>query len=359
MRSQGNESETSACWQKVGNESGLYRYRPSGGYYARLRRGSRELRRSLRTKNLPEARRKLADLKRDLDRVDPAVYKTTLAGCADQWMLTQAHLAPATLKLKGDIVRRIARDWPGGAEVRLDRVRTGDVRQWLSSYNVSASTYNTFLETIRSILRHAVENRIIAANPADPVERRRREKPIRITPSYADFQRIVADLRAQTENGHGAGESADLVEFMGEQGLGQAEIKNLLWQHVDWDGGTLRLFRRKTRTAFTVPIMPNVRSLLERRRGWSGQDPKEHVFRHGDCKKALEGACRRLNLPRYSPRALRRLFVTRALRNGVDVKTIALWQGHVDGGQLILRTYSAEVGAAYSTEQAAKMAGGL
>jgi hypothetical protein len=34
------------------------------------------------------------------------------------------------------------------------------------------------------------------------------------------------------------------------------------------------------------------------------------------------------------------MFITRALQLGVDVKTIAEWQGHRDGGKLILDTYS-------------------
>jgi len=34
------------------------------------------------------------------------------------------------------------------------------------------------------------------------------------------------------------------------------------------------------------------------------------------------------------------MFITRAIELGVDVKTIAEWQGHKDGGKLILGTYS-------------------
>jgi integrase len=54
----------------------------------------------------------------------------------------------------------------------------------------------------------------------------------------------------------------------------------------------------------------------------------------------LEGACDRLGLPRYTQRSLRRMFVTKAIENGVDVKVIAQWQGHKDGGALLLKTYS-------------------
>ena len=34
------------------------------------------------------------------------------------------------------------------------------------------------------------------------------------------------------------------------------------------------------------------------------------------------------------------MFITRAIERGVDVKVIAEWQGHRDGGKLILDTYS-------------------
>ncbi|MEM7011847.1 MAG: hypothetical protein AAF585_10225 [Verrucomicrobiota bacterium] len=34
------------------------------------------------------------------------------------------------------------------------------------------------------------------------------------------------------------------------------------------------------------------------------------------------------------------MFVTRALQKGDDDKTVAAWQGHRDGGKLILSTYS-------------------
>jgi len=34
------------------------------------------------------------------------------------------------------------------------------------------------------------------------------------------------------------------------------------------------------------------------------------------------------------------MFITRAIERGVDVKVIAEWQGHRDGGRLILQTYS-------------------
>jgi len=54
----------------------------------------------------------------------------------------------------------------------------------------------------------------------------------------------------------------------------------------------------------------------------------------------LANACKRLEFPAFSQRSLRRMFITRAIERGADVKVIAQWQGHRDGGKLILDTYS-------------------
>lgn len=45
-------------------------------------------------------------------------------------------------------------------------------------------------------------------------------------------------------------------------------------------------------------------------------------------------------MPAYGHRSFRRTFITRAIERGVDVKVIAAWQGHSDGGKLILDTQS-------------------
>jgi hypothetical protein len=48
------------------------------------------------------------------------------------------------------------------------------------------------------------------------------------------------------------------------------------------------------------------------------------------------------------------MFITRAIENGVDVKVIAEWQGHKDGGKLILQTYS-HVNPVHSQRMAERM----
>ena len=107
---------------------------------------------------------------------------------------------------------------------------------------------------------------------------------------------------------------------------------------MDFDAGRLITFRHKTSTGFAIPIYPQLRPLLEKLcENKSNGDP---IFKVRDAKKALAGACRRLGLPPFNQRSLRRMFITRAIQLRVDVKTISEWQGHRDGGKLILDTYS-------------------
>lgn len=78
------------------------------------------------------------------------------------------------------------------------------------------------------------------------------------------------------------------------------------------------------------------------------------MFRIKDAKRAIAAACKRLKFPAFSHRSFRRRFITRAIERGIDVKVIAEWQGHKDGGKLILETYS-HVNPVHSKRMAALM----
>ena len=111
-------------------------------------------------------------------------------------------------------------------------------------------------------------------------------------------------------------------------------------------------FRHKTSQGFVVPIFPQLRPLVESL--CEGKANPEKIFKIANAKHALTNACKRLGLPPFSQRSLRRMFITRAIERGVDVKVIAQWQGHRDGGKLILDTYS-HVRAEHSDRMAALM----
>jgi integrase len=197
---------------------------------------------------------------------------------------------------------------------------------------------------------------IISRSPANHLRRVKPPKPIRATPSFEEFQAIVESIRSQKFNGHDAEESADFVEFLGLAGLGKAEAAALRQSDVDWQREKITTFRHKTKSGFAIPIYPQLKPLLLRRR--RDDAPNERVFAIDNAKKAIANACRRLNLPQHSHLSFRRMFITRAIERGADVKVIAEWQGHKDGGKLILDTYS-HVNRAHSHRMAQLMTDGL
>jgi integrase len=159
---------------------------------------------------------------------------------------------------------------------------------------------------------------------------------MRSTPTFEQFKAIISDVRAQQFNAD-AQDSADFLEFLGLAGLGQAEASSLTRADVDFEANRIITFRHKTDTGFAIPLFPQVRRLLERL--CTGKAHDESIFKIKGARKALAGACQRLGYPSFTQRSLRRMFITRALERGVDVKVIAEWQGHKDGGKLILDTY--------------------
>jgi integrase len=335
-------SNARAVFQKVGEC--LYRYSSNGVYYARFKSGGKEIMRSLRTTDPGIARRSLAQRKAEFGGIDGARGKCTIVELADEYLRTAQHQKPATLELKKLIVRRIKNEWPTGPLTQVSRIRPSHVRAWLAHLFSGEARYrsrshNMHLAAIKQILERAVDDGIIAFNPTARLKPIKLERPIRKTPSFDEFKAIVASIREQKFNGHNADESADFVEFLGLAGLGQAEGASLTWDDIDWKRNTITTFRHKTKAGFVVPLYPQLRPLLERRH--SQRSPgKDQVFAIKNAKKAIAAACKRLQLPAFSHRSFRRMFITRAIELGVDVKVIAEWQGHRDGGQLILSTYS-------------------
>src|SRR5207237_6816130 len=123
------------------------------------------------------------------------------------------------------------------------------------------SSYNAYLGVLRAMFNLAVSDALIAESPIRDLKERRREKPIRLTPTWEQFQQIIADVRAQVFNAD-AQDSADFLEFLGLAGLGQAEAASLTRCDIDFDRGQIITFRHKTRTGFAVPIYPQLRPLL-------------------------------------------------------------------------------------------------
>jgi integrase len=343
-----SKSKFERDWEKIKSEKGLYRFRKSGVFFANFRRGGKHYRESLEATDLALAKRKLHDLKARIDRTDPRFGKISLVEWLKVYFSTLKG-ADTTLADKQRIIDRVKRTWFLARSIPMRDLKRSQIVTWLNEqYGAhSASSYNAALTLIRDAFAEAVKDRVLMDSVIADLEYRKRDKPIRPTPTWEQFQALIADIRAQRFNAD-AQDSADFLEFLGLAGLGQAEASSLTRADVDFAAEQMICYRHKTDTGYMVPIFPQLRPLLERL--CEGLKPHQKIFKIAQARKALANACKRLGfvrelatgelVPAFSQRSLRRCFVTRAIQLGVDVKTIAEWQGHKDGGQLILSTYS-------------------
>ena len=327
------EDKTSA-FRKVG--PCLLRYR-NGTYYARFKSAGKEIRCSLETTDRKLAERNLAKKKDDQSQIDRSQGKLTLTELCDRYLKTVQHQRPKTVERKTFIIGRIKTDWPTGKLSQVGKIKASDVDLWLSRYRFGSASRNLHISCVKELFDSAVRDRMITVSPAAHLRSVKREKPIRLTPTFDQFKAIISDVRGQPFNAD-AQDSADFLEFLGLAGLGQAEAASLTPADIDFASGQIITYRHKTSTGFAIPIFPQLRPLLEHL--YDGKPHDVRVFKISDAKKALAGACRRLGYPPFSQRSLRRMFIVRAIERGVDVKVIAEWQGHKDGGKLILDTYS-------------------
>jgi integrase len=318
--------------------SGLYRYNPTGQYFARVRFHGKLYRKKLDTDDYDLAKRKLADFKRDLERTDATKGNTSFAKVLDDYAATLTG-ADSTKEDKRVIIDKLKATWFGVDSLPLRTIKASQVSAWLSKHygDKSASYYNSALTVLRDAFELAVNDKIILESPAKGLKYEKRKQPIRPTPTFEQFKQIVADIRGQRFNAD-AEQSGDFVEFLGLAGLGQAETASIMRSDVDLHAGRIIVYRHKTDVGFGIPIYPQLRPLVEKL--CKGKKHDDRLFAIDQARKALRNACKRLSFPSFTHRSLRRMFITRAIERGVDVKVIADWQGHRDGGKLILQTYS-------------------
>ena len=254
-------SKKPPLWLKAGGPRtiGLYQYTPSGQFYARLKIRGRLVRRKLGTADFAIAKYKLADFRRNLERTDTSKGNMSFGAVLDDYSAT-LNGAQSTLEDKRVIIAKLKATFFGCDTLPLRNVRPSQIEAWLSKHygEKSASAYNSALAVVRAALASAVRDRVITENPVAHIKHKKRATPIRLTPSFEQFDAIVRNIRKQPFIPDKE-QSGDFVEFLGLAGLGQAEAAAIKREHVDLDAGRIIVYRHKTDSGFTIPIYPQLR----------------------------------------------------------------------------------------------------
>lgn len=362
MSSQTPETTSKSEYVKVPNVMGLYRHIKSGRYHGCKNVAGKRKEKSLGTTDRKIAERRLKEWIANLGKVDVEVEKMTLSELHQRFLAISQGKSESTLCINRAITKEFE-GWWRGQDPQVRSIRPSHIEEWLAIHErrLKNTSYNRYAGVLKQVFELAVRDKVIAESPFERVSKRwkKPQTPVRRVPSNDQFEAIIKEVRAEVRN-HSAKASADFLEFLGLAGVGQAEASSLTWGDVDFVQGRLLFRRHKTDKRFIVPIYPHLRPFMEKLRDEleGVTDPKALVFQVKDARKALRNACLRLELPHFTQRNFRQCLIRRLWQSGVDKKLIAKWQGHQDGGKLILDTYTEVFGTdddAYETMQLAKL----
>jgi integrase len=325
----------------------LYRRTSTDVYYALLKRGGKQFRRSLKTTDRSLANRRLADLRKRIANLTLSdARNTTFEALAKSWLDGVRHaLKPASLSRREVCVKGLS---PFFNSVPVRNISSAQCEKWLEKRgcDLSASSFDQELATLRLILGCALERGLLLENPALNIKRRKLVTRRVVVPTREHFQAIIAAVRDvdRTFGTHGMGQvGADLLELLAYSGCRLHEATEIRWQDVDFERGCITVSggerSTKNHEHRSVPMTPALSNLLQGMRRNTDALPTDRVSRIKNAKKCLGTACRKLGLPHFSHHTLRHFFATTCIESGVDIPTVSRWLGHKDGGALAMKVY--------------------
>jgi integrase len=325
----------------------LYRRESSGVYYALAKSGGKQIRRSLKTADRVLANRRLREFLQDVSGLaTKEAGHITFDALAKRWQATLAHAGKgSTDKRRGQFIKALS---PFFAGCTLRNVTPARCEAWALRRGVTLApqTFAHELETMKAIFNYARAQGLIIRNPAEGIRRKRIVHARVAIPSREQFAKLVAAIResdGRPDSQAKARDGADLVELLAYSGCRLDEARNLRWQDVAFDRGTLAITGGEQRTknyeARTVPMTQALSGLLFRLHAERQPQPTDYIALTKNAKKCLETACRRLAFPHFTHHALRHFFATTAIESGGDISTVAKMLGHKDGGALLMKTY--------------------
>ncbi len=320
----------------------LYRNSASKVYYGLLKRGGKQIRRSLRTNDRKLADRRLAELRERVGHMSANgdASRLTFNQVAELWLnVWSAHLKPASILSLKHKIKQLS-DIFGPMPVRSITRTVCENWAQVRSPQVAAASFNHDRGTLKLILDHAKREGLILDNPADSLVRRRPDKHAILVPTREQFEKVVATLRGLDIRYQAA---ADLVELLAYSGMRKGEANAFRMEDVDFDRGTFKVtggeVGTKNHEARVVPLFPVLGAFLERLQREQPRPADKPLVPIVDAKKALHTACKLNGFQHFTHHSLRHYFVSNVIEKGVDFKTLAAWIGHKDGGLLVAKTY--------------------
>jgi integrase len=254
-------------------------------------------------------------------------------------------LKPRSKAYRQERISALLKSWPGLAETDVRKITKNDCLSWASSYgkNISPSNFNNTIGTLRMVLEIAIEVGVRYDNPARFIKKVRvRGKELHL-PDQEQFQQLVESI--QRVNKRFSKGCADLVRFLAFGGFRRGEAANITWGDCDFEKKEI-IVRGDPETGTKnwsirrVPMIPDMIELLQRLLSERPDEPPSNpVMSVHECQNAIDSACKKLGIARFTHHDLRHLFTTLCIESGVDIPTVSRWLGHKDGGALAMKVY--------------------
>jgi integrase len=347
-----SDTEKESDWQKT-PYANLVRYKSSGMYFARFRVRGKLIRRGLKTRQISVAKLRLADLeKQERQRAEHqtavadgvmafadalAIYKQRLAG--------DGSLKPRSKVYREERIAALLKSWRGLDKTDIRKISKSDCLAWAADFGQKAapSNFNNTVGTLRLILEVGVEAGARYDNPARFIKRLRVLPKKLQLPSQDEFLALVEVI--EKADGGWNHRCADLVRFLAFGGFRKGEAAAITWGECDLEKGEIVVrgdsqTGTKNWTIRRVPMIPEMRQLLERlREERADESATDSVMQVRECQGAINSACKKLGIARFTHHDLRHLFATRCIESGVDIPTVSRWLGHKDGGAFAMKVY--------------------
>ena len=146
----------------------LYRLETSGGYYGLVKRGAKQFRRSLKTKDRKHAERRLVELRArvgNLTITDEAGL--TFDQVAKRWMDVTSHTLKPSSALRRELCIKALS--PFFARLPIRNIQRQHCERWLTQRapKLAPMSMNRELELMRSVFAYAGKLGLILGNPAE------------------------------------------------------------------------------------------------------------------------------------------------------------------------------------------------
>ena len=326
----------------------LYRLEATGGYYGLLKRGGKQFRRSLKTKDRKLAERRLSELKAKVGNLTLSdESRLSFEEVAKRWLDGIRHRMKAPSAQRRETCIKALKPFFDGVAVR--NITRAHCDTWLTKRGskIAPQTFAHELGTLKGILDYCVERGLAMVNSAESIKRKRIIQAKIAIPSKEEFPRLVQAIRLSDGRADSQARSkpgADLVELLAYSGMRLREATSLTWQDVNFAKGTLTVtggeHGTKNGDERVIPMTAALNRLLGRMRAEQEQAPPEaEVSLIKDAKTTLRKACAKLKLPGFTHHDFRHFFATSCIEAGVDIPTVSRWLGHKDGGALAMRVY--------------------